>query len=608
MSFSIRGATASIGKLFVTLGHVIALNWQVSPTMYVLQVIFNFIGGISTLVTAYLTGLLTGELFTAVTNPSLNHQNLYLVAILLVATGYIFNQLNSLGDYLSDLNYIKFDSHTQLALMRKFSELDQSYYEDSAFNAKLNKVNQNLFALRNMNESFFNLLQSTVSVTATGIALFILAPLLGGLMILALIPILVIEVRANKKRWRIWDEKGDEQRLQFFTRGSLLDGEKLKEIKLYGLVDFMLGRWRQYFESFRRSHLQVMRTAQIHRSVSGLLDGAVQIGAQLWLLERVLTPGSKFGIGQFVYYRQIISNFAFAGRAMVRSLHFMQERSLYVNDYFEIMNIKPRLESPANGLVLPKKLPRITFESVSFSYPETTKLILDNVSFTIEQGEDVALVGANGAGKSTLIKLLLRLYDPTVGRILIDDHDLRDINLASWYNQIGVLFQDFAQFNYYTARDTVTMGRINAGDSRDKRLKLALADSGASEFVNKFNLGLEQRLNKSFKDGIQLSGGQWQRLALARAFYRQANLLILDEPTSAIDAKGEYEIFERIAETQADKSSLIVSHRFSTVRKADRIMVLEDGRIIENGSHESLMKIKNGTYRELFNLQAEAYK
>jgi ATP-binding cassette, subfamily B, bacterial len=257
---------------------------------------------------------------------------------------------------------------------------------------------------------------------------------------------------------------------------------------------------------------------------------------------------------------------------------------------------------------LPKEAPppRIEFEHVSFSYPGNKRQVLKDVSLVLEPGEDLAIVGANGAGKTTLVKLLLRLYDPSKGRILINGQDLRELDLMTWYRQIGALFQDFNRYDALSVKDNIVMGRVDA-PARKERLEKAAHEAGTDRFIKGYVAGYEQILNRSYKNGIEPSGGQWQRIALARAFYRQAQVLILDEPTSAIDAKGEFEVFRKIAATQKRKTTIIISHRFSTVRNANKIVVLEHGTITESGSHQELVALR-GRYHELFELQAAGYR
>jgi ATP-binding cassette subfamily B protein len=283
-----------------------------------------------------------------------------------------------------------------------------------------------------------------------------------------------------------------------------------------------------------------------------------------------------------------------------------QEGFLYMKDYFELIDREPRLVDKPDAFVLDKTLvPEIRFEHVDFTYPGASKPVFTDLSFTIPAGQHTAIVGENGAGKSTLIKLLLRFYRPTGGRILIDGHDLQDIAVESWYNLLATLFQQFNEYPFSIA-ENITVARPERADSK-AALQDAMHASKVNEFIAHYPHGTETVLDNSFEKGVEPSGGQWQRVALARAFYRQANVLILDEPTSAIDAKAEYDIFNNIFDHYQGKTAIIVSHRFSTVRRADVIVVVEHGKIVEQGSHHDLMN-KRGLYHELFTKQAEGYR
>ncbi|HLC83974.1 MAG TPA: ATP-binding cassette domain-containing protein, partial [Bacteroidia bacterium] len=285
----------------------------------------------------------------------------------------------------------------------------------------------------------------------------------------------------------------------------------------------------------------------------------------------------------------------------------MNMRSKYIDQYFEL------LEYP-NSIILSNKPvtfdeqpkpPIIEFKNVSFKYPDSKRFILKNFNLTIGSGEKVALVGENGAGKSTLIKLILRFYDATEGEILINGTNIKEVDLKTWHQQIGALFQDFIKYQF-TFKENIIYGDI-AKRNDAVAIKEAIKKAGADSFLGNLPKGTDQIVGKTFEEGVDLSGGQWQKLALARAFFRDAPILILDEPTSAIDAKAEYEIFQKVGELQKDKTVIIISHRFSTVRNADRILVLEGGKIVEEGDHKELME-KKGLYEELFTLQAQGYK
>ena len=281
-------------------------------------------------------------------------------------------------------------------------------------------------------------------------------------------------------------------------------------------------------------------------------------------------------------------------------------QALYLNDLFSFFEVRPEILSPENPLPFPKPIREgFVFEDVGFIYPGAERWAVRHLDFTLKAGEVVALVGENGAGKTTLVKLLTRLYDPDEGRILLDGHDLRDYDLDQLRGSMGVIFQDFVRYNF-TAGDNIAVGRISARDDQ-ARIARAARSSQADEVIAGLPRGYDQRIGKRFKNGIELSGGEWQKVAIARAYMREAEVLILDEPTAALDARAEFEVFQRFKELSKGKTAVLISHRFSSVRMADRIFVLADGKLEAAGTHEELVS-KPGLYAELFELQAAGYR
>jgi len=284
----------------------------------------------------------------------------------------------------------------------------------------------------------------------------------------------------------------------------------------------------------------------------------------------------------------------------------VSQGAIYLKDFFDFFEIEPKIKLSSNGLPFPKKIKEgFTFENVGFKYANSEQWANRHLNFTLQPGEKLALVGENGAGKTTLVKLLARLYDPTEGRILLDGHDLREYDLKQLRHQVGVIFQDYQRYQM-TVSQNIAVGNIDEKENKDLIINSA-KQSLADPLIQKFPAHYDQALGKRFNQGIELSGGEWQKIALARAYMKNAQLLILDEPTSALDAKAEYEVFQRFAELTKGKTAVLISHRFSTVRMADRILVLDKGEILEEGSHEELL-LKNGHYAELFNLQARGYQ
>ncbi len=582
------------------------MAWQVSPWMYIVQFLIQAITGLIPLLTAFLAGAVVNSLAKALAEHNSNLTPLYWLVGGLALAQLVLNQLAYLDSYLDSIYALKFDGFIWENLLHQYTRLDQTYYDDAAFNDKFNKIVQNAFAMRNLSSQSQNLFGSTVQLIAAAAALWTLSPWLVPVILITLAPVMIIEATANVRQWHYYDRNGEDFRMQVYLRNSLTDNTKIREIKLYGISGWLTDRWRKHFEIARRGQAEIRQKAQRQLGVAGILDAGVQLGIQIWLINLVVSRGLA-GIGQFVFYRQVVQNFASAGAAATRMLQLMQANSLYVDDYFDFMSLEPRLVQPISPRSIQAQgAPTVVFENVSFKYPNAKQWALRHLSLEVTPGEDVALIGENGAGKTTFVKLLMRLYDPTEGRILIDGVDIREIDLEDWNSRIGVLFQDFNKYGPLTLGENIQTGKVSR-PAVPAELDKAVEQAGGDNFRSGLANGLDQILTNAFKGGVDLSGGQWQRVALARAFYRDAPILVLDEPTSAIDAKGEYEIFQQIKRVQASKTTIIISHRFSTVRNAHRIIVLEKGRVTESGSHDELMKLA-GRYRELFELQAAGYR
>jgi ATP-binding cassette, subfamily B, bacterial len=314
----------------------------------------------------------------------------------------------------------------------------------------------------------------------------------------------------------------------------------------------------------------------------------------------------QFTVGDLTFLAGSFRRLRTLFEGLLASFSSTAGQALYLDDLFSFFEVKPEILSPDNPRPFPKPIRQgFVFENVGFRYPGNERWAVRHLSFTLRAGEIVALVGENGAGKTTLVKLLTRLYDPDEGRILLDGHDLREYDLDGLRGNMGVIFQDFVRYNL-TAADNIAVGRIIARNDRP-RVERAATRSQADEVIGKLPAGYEQMIGKRFKDGVELSGGEWQKIAIARAYMREAEVLILDEPTAALDARSEYEVFRRFKEISEGKTAILISHRFSSVRMADRILVLADGKVEAAGTHEELVA-QRGRYSELFELQAAGYR
>jgi len=428
--------------------------------------------------------------------------------------------------------------------------------------------------------------------------------LLTALLFLAVLPAFVGEMHFNAQSYAVNYQWTPERRELDYLRMVGASATTAKEVKSFGLNPFLIDRYRVLSQSIYRAN----RAVALRRAGwGGLFTTIGTVGyyaAYGFIAWRTVT--GAFTIGDLTFLsasfrrlRNLLENL-FYGFSNVAG------QALYLDDLFSFFRIEPEILSPADPLPFPQPIREgFVFENVGFRYPGAERWALRNLDFRLGAGEVLALVGENGAGKTTLVKLLSRLYDPDEGRILLDGRDLREYSLEALRANIGVIFQDFVRY-YFTASDNIAVGRIDARADK-ARIQDAAQRSVADEVIAKLPKGYDQMLGKLFRGGVELSGGEWQKIAIARAYMRDAQLLILDEPTAALDARAEFAVFQRFKDLAAGKSAVIISHRFSTVRMADRIIVLEGGRIIESGTHAQLVAA-NGHYAELFELQAAGYR
>lgn len=484
-------------------------------------------------------------------------------------------------------------------------QLDMPDFYDEKVRNQINKAQAGYtWQLSNFVQASLDLIYGILRFVVTAAVVTQITWWLIPLIAIFLIPTLIIEGKLAKVQWFVWDSKGDVRHIFWGLEWIIRQSKGQMELRSSQARKYVLDK----IDGINRTFYQEQE---------GKYRGVNRFASPAKLLETVGTAfGSIVLLRQFLASAISLDRYFFLSGALLRiggslnnifgTLARMQEQFLFVENYFELIDRKPRHTDKPNALQLPRSsVPKIAFEHVDFTYPGQTTPVFTDLSFTIAAGQHIAIVGENGAGKSTLIKLLLRFYRPTAGRILVDGQDLQGISIESWYDQLATLFQDFNQYPFSIAENIEIARPEHKG--KVARLAKAARASSVDKFVKDYTHGWGTVLDNTFEKGIEPSGGQWQRVALARAFYRQANILILDEPTSAIDAKAEYDIFNSIFDHYQGKSAIIVSHRFSTVRRADTIIVIDHGQIIEQGSHQALMK-NRGLYHELFTKQAEGYR
>ena len=507
--------------------------------------------------------------------------------------------------YIEKLNYFHISRDISMQFLGKASDLDMYHYENAASHDVIQKAKdtytwkpaQFLSRTLNMSADAIRILSSMIIILSFSAPAFVL-------VLVTTVPALITSIKLGHGSWSIWGTNATDRRRFVMSSDLLMRERSLMELRIFNSKDYLLETVQGIYDVFTtRERKDQLRRTLIDSAMSNL---ALVGTTGFWIMAIMAVLRGDISIGLFTFYVGSLQRFSGSLNGLFRNLSAHYEDGLYLADLFTFFDLKNNIVSGTETLPASDLAPRIEFRDVCFAYPGTERLVLNHFNLTIEPGEHVALIGINGAGKSTLIKLLCRFYDVTSGQILINGVDIRDLNIQDYYQHIGILFQDFVRYGQFDVRTNIELGNAEKrGDG--ELLTTAIYKGDAGVFINQFEHGLDQVLDKSFEGGINPSDGQWQRIALARAFFRNAPILMLDEPTSAIDAKAEAEIFERLYEFSEGKSLVIVSHRFSTVRQADRIVVLDGGRIIESGTHDDLMLL-NGKYREAFEAQAKGYQ
>ncbi len=511
--------------------------------------------------------------------------------------GRIVSMIDSL---LSEL----YANSTSIRLMEHAASLDLEDFEDADLQDKLDRARRQVAGRSSLLSQLLGQAQDMVTIASFAVGLLVYAPWLIVLLLVALVPAFLGEFHFNAQSYAVNYQWTPERRELDYLRQVGASAQNAKEVKSFGLNAFLIERYRVLSQSIYAAN---RRIALRRAGWGGLFTTVGTIGYYAaYVIIAYRTVSGDFSVGDLTFLSASFRRLRNLLESLLVGFSQVAGQALYLDDLFSFFRIEPEILSPPNPRPFPQPIREgFVFENVGFRYPEAERWAVRNLSFTLRAGEVLALVGENGAGKTTLVKLLSRLYDPDEGRILLDGHPLADYDLEELRLNIGVIFQDFVRY-YLSAADNVAVGRIDARDDH-ARVVEAAHRSMADEVIAKLPRGYEQMLGKLFKSGVDLSGGEWQKIAIARAYMRDAPLLILDEPTAALDARSEFEVFQRFKELSQGKTAVIISHRFSTVRMADRIIVLDGGRIEEIGSHADLLAA-NGHYAELFELQAAGYR
>ncbi|WP_417859804.1 ABC transporter ATP-binding protein [Winogradskyella sediminis] len=577
--------------------------WKVNKSLFLLSAFCRLIGALLPVILLWIGKLIIDEIVLQISldNPDYYTLWTYVAAEfgLIILSDLISRAIALTDGLLGD----EYNIATSVTIIKKTNQINISLLEDSEFYDKLERARTQTTGRVALMSNVLGQAQSTISITTLIAGLIYFEPYLIILLVLSIIPSFINEIRYSQRQYSLARSWTSERRELDYLRFIGANDKTAKEIKLFGLTDFVVDR----FKNLSEEYYQLNKTLSIKRSALGFLFNVLgslsYYGAYVFIIYRVLSGAITLGELTFLSgsFNRLMRNLQDFFSKFTR----ISESALYLKDYFDFIDIsvKPKTQE---DLPLPQHIKTgFEFKNVHFAYPNSDNEILKGINFELKAGEKLAFVGQNGAGKTTLIKVLLRFYEPTSGEILLDGVNINRFNLAEYQEFFGVIFQDFFRYEF-TVRENIAIGNIDELDNQSK-IENAAELSLANDVVAELKQGYNQQLGKRFSNGQELSGGQWQKVALARAYMKSAEVMILDEPTSALDARAESDVFGRFIGLTEGKTSIIISHRFSTVRQADRILVLENGKVLEIGTHEELMK-NEALYAELFTLQAEGYQ
>jgi len=591
---------------FQMIPKALGLVWEATPRFATTNAILTVVQGVLPAITLYFSKAIVDGVIKAL-QVQTRAQTQYVLTLVALWFGVqlLASLLQTVSQLVTSLQSDLLSNYISVRLMEKANALDLSYFENAQFYDKLENARREAgYRPSQMVTQLFGLLRSAVTLVSVIGVLASLSWWLVLLVVAVSIPSFIYQAKYSGQFFTLLTGRAPDQRRLNYLSYLLTTDSPVKELRIFGLHGTLLERYRQIFAKFYKENrdLTVRRTAS--QFALGALGTVVSGLTYIYVVLEVIA--GHITVGGLTLYYQAFQQSQSQVSNILSGIGSTYENSLFLSNLFAFLAYAPELPVRADPLPVPTPIREgIVLDHVSFKYPGTEKWVLEDISFAIRPGETVALVGANGAGKTTLVKLLTRLYDPTEGRITIDGIDLRDFDPAALRSRVGVIFQDYVKYQL-TAGENIGFGRIEAIEDTG-RIERSAVEAGAAAVIAALPQGYETPLGRWFQDGQELSIGQWQKVALARAFMRDADLLILDEPTSSLDVRSEYEVFQAFGDLTEGKMAVLISHRFSTVRMAGRIVVIEDGRVIENSTHDELI-LHGGRYTELFDMQAASYR
>jgi ATP-binding cassette subfamily B protein len=580
------------------------LVWQTSRFLTVSTALIRLVRSAIPVSILYVGKLIIDQVIHLSNDHTASHTYLWELVAIELALAILSDALGRLTTLIDSLLGDLFANHTSVKIMEHATTLDLEQFEDSLFYDKLERARQQTIGRTILLSQVLGQVQDmiTMGFLAAGLAVF--NPWLILLLVVAVLPAFIGESYFNDKNYSLSRRQTPERRELDYIRYIGASDETAKEVKLFNLSGFLIDRFRRLSNKFYIDNKKLAVRRSAWGTLFSLIGTLGYYGAYVYMISK--TVQGRISVGDLTFLAGSFRQLRALLDGVLGRFTAVSQGAIYLKDFFDFFDIRPAIHPNLNARPFPNPIQHgFVFENVGFKYHNSDRFANRHLNFTLAAGEKLALVGENGAGKTTLVKLLARLYDPSEGRILLDGYDLREYDLAELRKNVGVIFQDYIRYQM-TAAQNIAVGNIAEVENRElveRSAQKSMADAMIQRLAGKY----DQALGRRFNQGVELSGGEWQKIALARAYMKDAQLLILDEPTSALDARAEYEVFQRFADLTEGKTAVLISHRFSTVRMADRILVLDKGELLEIGSHEELLA-KEGRYAELFKLQAMGYQ
>ncbi len=595
-----RERVAALRQVPTVLGFV----WESGRTVVVLGVVARVVAALLPPALFWVSKLIVDNIYGILTTHQPVGSRLWWLVAMEFVLAIVAGLIGRLIDYLDALLAGKYTHYISIRVMEHAAGLDLLAYEDPVFYDRLERARVQATDRLYMIQAIGRLIQQAITTITLSISIMVFSPWLLLLLVVGVIPAFVGETHFAFIGYAKNFRQTPVRRQLDYLRTLGGSKEAAKELKLFGLKGFLTDRFRILSSQVYEEDVALARRKAISGSLLSAIGTAGYYTAYIFAVWKTVT--GVFSFGTLTLLANAIREASSNLQQTFSTLSTIADQALFLTDLVAFFEMRPKVTSKPNALPAPRPITRgFEFRNVSFQYPGSSRRVLQEFNLHLHPGERIALIGENGEGKTTIVKLLTRLYDPAEGQILLDGIDLREYDLEDLYREIGVIFQDFMRYEM-TARENIGVGLIDQV-SNMPLVEQSARKSLAHDVVQKLPARYDQMLGRRFDGGVDLSGGEWQKLALARAYLRDAQVLVLDEPTSALDARSEYEVFQRFAELTAGKMALFISHRFSTVRMADRIVVLENGRIAEEGNHDALTR-RGGRYAEMFELQAASYR